>query len=210
LIKAIIFDFDGTIVESLDIKTNAFAELYKAHGKIVVEKVVKHHLSNGGLSRFEKFKFYHKEFLGIELLKDQIFELAENFSDIVLKKVIQAPYLPGAIEFITKNSGNYDFYISTATPEFEIIKILKEKNINSYFKGFYGSPRSKIEHIKHIKKKQNYRNSEMVFIGDSIIDYESAHSSNISFVGINFYAKVVPERIVIIKNMLDLEKILFN
>ena len=28
MIKAIIFDFDGTIVDSLDIKTNAFTELY--------------------------------------------------------------------------------------------------------------------------------------------------------------------------------------
>ena len=51
-IKAIIFDFDGVIVESLDIKTGAFKKLYEVFSEEIATKVVNHHLINGGISRY--------------------------------------------------------------------------------------------------------------------------------------------------------------
>ena len=62
MIEGVIFDFDGTIVDSVNIKTNAFAKIYEPFGKNIVKKVIKHHNENGGLSRFEKFKHYHKKY----------------------------------------------------------------------------------------------------------------------------------------------------
>ena len=37
--KAIIFDFDGVILDSVDVKTEAFKQLYTTYGIDVVEKV---------------------------------------------------------------------------------------------------------------------------------------------------------------------------
>ena len=51
-VKAIIFDFDGVITESMDIKTQAFAYLFKDCKKEVVGKIIKLHLDNGGMSRY--------------------------------------------------------------------------------------------------------------------------------------------------------------
>jgi len=47
--QAIIFDFDGVLVESGDLKTRAFADLYQSYGETVVSKVVRYHSLNGGL-----------------------------------------------------------------------------------------------------------------------------------------------------------------
>jgi len=58
--KNIIFDFDGVLAESVHIKTQAFYKLYEPFGVNVAEKVVQHHKANGGMSRFEKFPYYHK------------------------------------------------------------------------------------------------------------------------------------------------------
>ena len=41
--QAIIFDFDGVLVESVDIKTQAFAGLYQSYGETIVGKVVRYH-----------------------------------------------------------------------------------------------------------------------------------------------------------------------
>ena len=127
MIKAIIFDYDGTIADSVDIKTQAFAELYKPYGIDIADKVVKYHLSHGGVSRFDKFKYFHKEFLNIELSEFEIQNLAKKFSKLVIFEVVNAPYITGSLEFITNNYKVFDMFISTATPTDEIHKILKRK-----------------------------------------------------------------------------------
>ncbi len=95
MIKAIIFDFDGVIAESVQVKTDAFAEIYQSYGQYIVQKVIEHHITNGGISRFEKFKLYHKEFLGINLTELEVEKLAKKFSKLVMEKVISAPYVKG-------------------------------------------------------------------------------------------------------------------
>jgi len=46
MIKAIIFDFDGVLVESVDIKTKAFAGLFEHEGDSIVRRVVAYHIKN--------------------------------------------------------------------------------------------------------------------------------------------------------------------
>jgi HAD superfamily hydrolase (TIGR01549 family) len=183
MIKAIIFDYDGVISESVDIKTKAFAELYKPYGEDVVNKVVKHHLHNGGISRFEKFKIYHKEFLGIELTSQDLLILTDRFSQMVVDEVVKSPFVKGAIEFVSSNYKKYDLFISTGTPQTEIIEILRKNNILQYFIEVYGSPTLKPEHIRIILSKFNYLKSNVVFIGDAITDKLAANECDVHFIG---------------------------
>ena len=182
MIKAIIFDFDGVIAESINIKTNAFAELYGSYGKAVVDKVIKHHQLNGGISRFEKFKYYHKEFLGVDLSKKNINELAEQFSELVIDKIIHAPFIPGAEEYIKKNYNKYLLFISSGTPKKELVEICKQRGIIPYFKIIYGSPEEKSYHIKEILIKWHLKARETVFIGDAVSDREAAIQNQLHFI----------------------------
>ena len=182
MIKAIIFDFDGVIVESVQVKTDAFAEIYHPYGQDVMQKVIKHHEAHGGISRFEKFKLYHKEFLGIDLTKQKIEKMSKKFSNLVLEKVISAPYVKGSYEFISKHNHNYDFFISSATPKDEILKIVKARGLLKFFKGVYGSPKKKDEHVQQILNRKNYKEYEVVFIGDAHSDRNAAKVNNIEFI----------------------------
>ena len=82
MIRTIIFDFDGVISESVNIKTIAFAEMYKDYGDEVVKQVIAHHLSHGGVSRYEKFRIYHEEFLGIEVSEKGMYQSLNSCSFI--------------------------------------------------------------------------------------------------------------------------------
>ena len=181
-IKAIIFDFDGVILDSVDAKTQAFTELYGHYGEAVVQKVVKHHESNGGISRFEKISHYHSNYLGKELSEVEVDNIADQFSQLVLDKVLSSPYVPGAEAFIKKNT-KYDLFISTGTPQGEIEYILQELNIREYFKNVYGSPTSKDLHIKKILADTSLLPNEFIFVGDSMIDYYAARTNSVTFVG---------------------------
>ena len=208
-IKAIIFDFDGVILDSVDAKTQAFAELYESYGKTVVRQVVMHHEANGGVSRFEKIRHYHSKFLGIELTYEEINNIAGVFSKLALDKVLASPYVPGAESFI-KNNTKYDLFISTGTPQKEIEYILKILQLEKCFKKVYGSPISKSEHVKDIIVTNTYDKNSVVFIGDAATDIEAANVNNLMFIGRNTtYPEILREK-YIIDDFYDLAKLLDN
>jgi len=174
----IIFDFDGVIINSHKVKTEAFYKIFKPYGKNVANKAKKFHERNIGKSRFFKFKFILKKILNKNITKSELAKLDKNFDTFVQKKIklmIPSKYL---LKFLKGQKYNNNLYISTGTPQNKIIQILKEKNLLSYFKKIYGSPSSKISHINEIKKS----NKNVLFIGDSLEDYNAAKKTNINFV----------------------------
>ena len=181
-IKGIIFDFDGVILNSVNVKTDAFAKMYEKYGETVVKHVLIHHLDNGGMSRYEKIKYYHENFLKEILTVLELDKLAKQFSDLVINKVVNAPYIPGAFQFIKKYSKKLPLFICTGTPTGEINEILERKNLARYFTGVYGSPEKKESHIKEIMECHNLKPSSLVFYGDSKIDLEAAEYFGISFI----------------------------
>lgn len=181
--SAIIFDFDGVLVESADIKTKAYAELFKEYGHEVVEQVVQYNLVQGGLSRFEHFRYFYKEILKKSLSEDEEIQLADKFSRLVERAVIQAPWVPGVIDFLTTYADDMDFYIASGTPEEELLRIIEARKIKHYFKGIHGAPKKKASIITNILSESNLEAEEVVMIGDTMTDYEGAMLAGINFIG---------------------------
>ena len=182
MIKGIIFDFDGVIAQSVQVKTDAFVQIYRDYGSSVVNKVIAHHESNGGMSRFEKFKFYHKTFLNLNIDDEEIVSLSKQFSDLVVEQVINAAYVPGVLDYIKKCFKKWDLFISTGTPKEEIKEILIKKGIDKYFIEVFGSPENKESHIDIILSKYFFKSEELIFYGDSNSDLDAAEYANIPFV----------------------------
>ena len=123
--KIVFWDFDGVIKESVDIKTQAFIDLFDAYGSNVVQAVVAHHIKNGGISRFEKIPLYLKSFAGQKLNDNIIAIYLEKFSNMVVHKVIASPWVPGALNVIKNKRSNQIFILVTGTPYDEIRIILE-------------------------------------------------------------------------------------
>lgn len=181
-IKNIFFDFDGVIAESVNVKTRAFYQMYEKFGKDIAEKVVTHHKNHGGMSRFEKFKRYHKDFLNIDLTQDQIDELSNQFSGLVKQAVIDAPEVPGVRNFLEKYHRIMNFWIISATPTAEIRDIVKQKNMGHFFKECFGSPRKKSDWVKELMHQNHLQKTVTVFVGDAKSDYQAALDNEIRFI----------------------------
>lgn len=181
-IKAVIFDFDGVITESMDIKTEAFAFLFRDKPEDIVEKIIKLHLDNGGISRFEKFKIIYKDYLKKDLTEGEKKRLGEEFSRFCYEKVLTCPYVEGADRFLEKNYEKYMFFIVSGTPNDEMNAIVDERNLRKYFKEVLGSPGDKSDLIKKILDIYNLKNNEVVFIGDAPTDYWGAEGANVKFI----------------------------
>ncbi len=181
----LVFDFDGVLADSVNIKANAFAELYSPYGSEIVDQVVAHHLANGGMSRFDKFRYYHDVYLNMRRDQFDMDSLANKFSKIVFDKVIMCPEIPGARKFIQENFLQRKCFINSATPQNEICQIISARGLQKYFLSVLGSPASKSENLKKIRKiYPNVSTSRFVFFGDSLSDLEAAKNNNIDFIGI--------------------------
>lgn len=208
--EAIFFDFDGVIADSVNVKTEAFAEMFKPFGEGIQQRVVEYHLSHGGVSRYEKFRHWYKEFFNIDLKKEEIDKLSERFSELVFRRVINAPFIIGAketLEYCAKNS--IPSYIVSGTPEEEIKRIVLERGLDRYFIEVHGSPRKKDEITNDILNRKKYEPSMCLFIGDSISDYDAAMKNGMRFLGIvgNDKESVFPKGTwVSFRVTLDIEK----
>lgn len=180
-IKNIFFDFDGVLAESVNIKTEAFRTMYLKYGDDFAQRVVDYHVDNGGISRFEKFKIWNGDWLGQEITDDKITELASEFSDLVMKGVINADEVAGAGNFL-ENGTHYKKYIITGTPTTEIRPILEGRRMSHYFEGAYGSPEKKSYWVEKILKENNLNPDESVFIGDALADYKAAIDNKLTFI----------------------------
>lgn len=183
MIKCLIFDFDGVVLESVEVKTEAYRKMYLPFGQAVADKVVAHHLANGGISRFEKFKIYHREFLNKDLSESEVQQLATQFSNLVERLVLESPFVPGAEEFFFKTKPQLPMFVASGTPEDELIRVVNHRHLAPFFKGVFGSPKSKSTIIQNILKMYGFDPREVLMVGDSINDYQPAQSNSIQFVG---------------------------
>jgi len=180
-IKNIFFDFDGVLAESVSAKTDAFEEMYLPYGDEIAAKVVDYHINHGGVSRYEKFKFWEREFFGRELDEKQLDQMACQFSNLVLQKVIDAKEVPESIYFLNKHYKTHRFWIITGTPTIEIEKIVEARGIGHFFEGVHGSPENKRYWSEYLLKKYNLNRNETLFIGDATTDMDAAEFSKLHF-----------------------------
>lgn len=180
-IRNIFFDFDGVLAESVHVKTEAFHQLYLPHGEDIAEKVVEHHRANGGVSRFEKFKIYHEQFLGEQIDEKKVQELADQFSNLVVDGVVEAPEVPGAEQFLEKYKDSLDYWVITGTPTDEIKQIIARRGWGDYFIELCGSPTKKPEWANYLLEKYKLRPEETLFLGDSMSDYKGAKAGGTHF-----------------------------
>jgi len=182
MIKAIFFDFDGVIVESVDIKTEAFARLFVPEGEETVKRVVDYHLGHMGESRFDKIRYIYKEILRKELTDDDFAMLCKRFEALVFEAVVNAPSVNGAEEFFKGSFSKYMCFIVSATPQSEIVEIVRRRGLEGKFNAIFGAPLPKSDAVRQALLENNIASGDAVYIGDAMSDYKAAKDNGVYFI----------------------------
>jgi HAD superfamily hydrolase (TIGR01549 family) len=178
VIAAAVFDFDGVVLESADIKTNAFRRLFDGN-----EQAVAHHLENVGISRYEKFRYITTEILGRPYTEDEERRLAERFSELVLDEVLTCPFVPGARELLERRAPELPLFVASGTPEDELRHIVAARGLDGMFVGVYGTPATKGEILRRILDQRALERRHVVMVGDARTDLDGAREAGVRFVG---------------------------
>jgi HAD superfamily hydrolase (TIGR01549 family) len=182
MFSTIILDFDGIILESVNVKTEAFRELFSSEPE-KLEEIVEFHKRNGGMSRYDKFRYIYSHILQKELTDTQFKHLSDKFADLVYENVIKTSFVPGAQEFLQNNYRKFSLYVVSATPEDELRRIVEKRGLTVFFHDVYGAPINKTDHIRNILSATHCRKENTLFIGDAMNDLKAAVTSGICFIG---------------------------
>ncbi len=182
-IDAVFFDFDGVLVESNEVKIDAFRRLYEPFGSDVVEKVIAEHIRHEGVSRVVKLERFHREFLGIALDDDGLAELAQTYSNMVEDVVVACDAVPGAAEALDTWAGHCPLYVVSGTPQDELRRIAQRRGVEGYFQAVFGSPRVKPDIVGDELARIGVAADRVLFVGDSLTDYDCAVAVGTRFLG---------------------------
>ena len=184
-LQALVFDFDGVLADSVEVKTDAFARLFAPFGDEIVSKVVVHHRENGGMSRYEKFRIYYERYLGKTYTRDIAISFGRQFEQMVVDAVVAAPEIRGVSFFIEKYTHRLPCFINSATPDAELKKIVAQRGWSAYFKEILGAPATKTENLTSLIERYELRAQQVLFFGDAVSDYRAAVDTEAQFFGIS-------------------------
>jgi len=181
-IKVVILDFDGTLVESNDIKDSAFEALYSDLPQWA--EIRDYHLANNHTIRFEKFRAIDEDILGVKHTSERARDLAARFQDLVVQAIVSAPWVTGAIELLDAlDAVGIRTYLLSMSPTEELARILDMRGVGGRFSSVYAYPCVKTEAIRDILAREGVSLSEAVMIGDSSEDAYAADECGVRFIG---------------------------
>lgn len=179
MIRAAVFDFDGVIAESTEIKTEAFRRLFDGD-----ERAVEYHEANLGVSRYDKFRHITTEILGRPYTPEDERRLGDRFSELVVDEVVSCPLVAGARALLERLAASgLPLFVASATPEEEVRRIVALRDLGALFDGVYGSPATKGEILRRIVSEREFDRSEVVMVGDATSDLSGAREAGVRFVG---------------------------
>lgn len=175
--ETIIWDFDGVILDSVLSKSNSYVLLFDSQPIAIKKQIQEHHEKNGGISRFNKIPLY-LSWVYDDVNQKLIDFYLEKFHLINFEAVCQCPYINGYLNFFKNKCSKKNNILISATPTFELKKILNTLNIEYHFDSVFGSPVNKLEVVKNLKI--NYKN--ILYFGDSFEDYKAAYNNDVDFI----------------------------
>lgn len=182
-LSLLVFDCDGVILESVDAKTQAFAQVAEPFGAEARDRLLLFHTLHGGVSRREKFAWLYREVLGRKITPEEMEALCARFVACALDNVLNAPLVPGVLDVLERWHGRVPLYVCSGTPQAELETILEKRGLARYFTGICGTPPAKAELLKAIVRKERIDPTEAVMVGDASTDSDAAEAAGTLFYG---------------------------
>lgn len=178
MLKAVIFDFDGTIADTLPVYVDIFNRLAK---KLHLKEISQENISllkNKPMK--EVFQYFHIPFFLVPIVVWQLQRSAK-------KEIHKGTLYSGMLEVISHLDKNYQLFLLTSNTKENVERFFEKYSIHPFSKIYSNkNPFSKVRIIQRLLSENAFDNNEVVYVGDEARDVESCKEAGIKIISVDW------------------------
>lgn len=180
-LDALVFDFDGTLVHSSDIKKRAFLAAIAQWADGSRSDAERAYLLHGTLNRVPQLS---NAFNDIHMRKPNDLELEgmlTTYGAFVREHRHEVYPFDGVGDLLSSLGPSCHLFIASNAPQGELDAACDALDLRKHFEGIYGYPTSKDDAIKTVLSDLGIANSRLLYIGDRQEDSAVAARTGVLF-----------------------------
>jgi HAD superfamily hydrolase (TIGR01549 family) len=185
--RVILFDWDGTLIDSLDTKVRNASILFQEILGFDRQAAATAYRRYSGIPRRQLFEAICRE-NGLPGLPEEHFQiLSQRFSELNLAEFTDGKAIhlvpedtPAALTEL--QTGGYPLYISSSAVAEEIRLVARIHHLDGYFQEILGSApgfNKGPEHVAYVMERQKVARDQIIFVGDEPSDIALAKSAGV-------------------------------
>tara|TARA_B100001250_G_scaffold393233_1_gene395803 strand:+ start:1400 stop:2020 length:621 start_codon:yes stop_codon:yes gene_type:complete len=177
-----IFDFDGTLVLSNEIKEEAFYFCANnfLDGRAIMKSIKESFYNKDRYTIFTAFiKHYYQD---KSVFENEYKAILTKYKKYTINQIINAEPVPGSID-VLKNLrvNNKKIFVNSATPLDSLKQSVEGRGLDIYFDRCFGMESNKSKNILEIARITSANLNSIIMIGDGLDDKEAADHLSVSF-----------------------------
>lgn len=175
-------DFDGVVLESVQVKDDAFWRLFEDEPEGARDRVLALHRATPGMRRPSKMAMLFREVRGREPNEEEVAALVMRFEGLVFETLLLCPMVTG-LEVLLERLVGVPLYVVSAAPVAEVRLVAERRGFDRRCRSVLGSPPAKQELLGEVLSRERVPPLHMLYVGDRAPDLAAAREHGIPFLG---------------------------